>query len=179
MADETKVFKWRPGRSGARDILPSEVPTQSLFAAAQRGISHLGGNEVAAQMSAYKQTEEGKVATEQELEAKELEFANAKLDKLLNGTLGVRTSSGPRVTGVEALMRSIAVEFLKARFAAYSAKTGEKVSVPTGDKTITVGTQVYNRDQLIDAELRRNEAKIKAEVARRQAQVAEVEGDLV
>src|SRR6266436_7557395 len=131
--DSDKVFKW-----GDISTAPKDVPLQSLFALAQRGYSHVLGNEVAAQVAAYKKTEDGAKASEADLEAWASLKRDEKLAKILDGTLGVRTAAGPRVTGVEALMRQIAVEFLRARFEAYSKKTGTKVAMPTGEKTVTI-----------------------------------------
>lgn len=161
--DADKTFKW-----GEISVHPSKIATQSLFALAQRGFSHVLGNEVAAQVSAFKKTEEGAKATEAELEAYAKEKREEKLAKILDGTLGVRTAAGPRVTGIEALMRTIAVEFLKARLKKYSDKTGTKVALPTGDNTITVAGKVMTREDLIASELRTSADAIKAEAERRQ-----------
>ncbi len=162
-----KTLKWRTGRPDAREISPADVPTQSLFALAQRGLSHLGGNEVAAQVAAWKKTEEGKNATEAQVAAKEAEFAAAKLEKLLNGTLGVRVAGAPRVSGIDAIIRSIAVEWLKVALKKQNAK------LPTGEDTITVAGKVMNREQLIEAAIRKNSDEFRAEAERRQAAQAE------
>ena len=161
--DTDKVFKW-----GDIVTLPKDVPLPSLFALAQRGFSHVLGNEVAAQVSAYKKTEEGAKATEAELEAYAKEKRDEKLEKILNGTLGVRAAAGPRVSGIEAFMRTIAVEFVKARLKKYSDKTGTKVALPTGENTITVAGKVMSREDLIAAEMRTSKAMIEAEAKRRQ-----------
>ena len=160
--DAEKAFKW-----GDLTTLPAKVPTQSLFALAQRGYTHVLGNEVAAQVSAYKKTEEGAKASEDELEAYASEKRNEKLAKILDGTLGVRTAAGPRVSGIEAIMRGIAVEFLKARFKKYSDKTGTKVAVPTGETTIKIAGKDMTREDLIAAELRARDKEIRAEATRR------------
>src|SRR6202012_2738576 len=103
-----------------------------LFALAQRGFTHVLGNEVASQVAAWKKTEDGAKATDAEVEAYANEKRNEKLAKILEGTLGVRTAAGPRVSGIEALKRTIAVEFLKAKLKKYSEKTGNKGSLPPG-----------------------------------------------
>jgi hypothetical protein len=161
--DSDKVFKW-----GDVTTSPKDVPLQSLFALAQRGYSHVLGNEVAAQVAAYKKSEEGAKASETEIEAYAKEKRDEKLAKILDGTLGVRTAAGPRVSGIEAIMRSIAVEFLKARFKKYSDKTGTKVAVPTGENTVTVAGKTMTREDLIAAELRANDKAIREEATRRQ-----------
>lgn len=168
---EGKEFK-----HGDITVQPADVPTISLFALAQRGFSHVMGNEVAAKVSAWKKTEEGASASEEQI----AEFTAAKraeaLEKIMNGTLGVRSVSAPRVSGIDALMRRVAVEFLQARFAAYSKRTGTKVSLPTGDKVVEVAGKAMTREDLISAELKRNEAAIRAEAERRSG-AAEEESD--
>ena len=174
--DTDKSFKWNDITTA-----PADVPTSSLFALAQRGFSHVLGNEVAAQVSAHKKSDEGKNKSEAELEAYAKEKRAEKLAKILDGTLGVRVASGPRVSGFEAICRSIAVEFLKARFKAYEAKTGNKVKLPTGEDTITVAGKSMNREQLVEAEMRARKDDIEAEAKRRQdvqAEGADVGEDL-
>ena len=156
-------LKW-----GDISVHPKDVPAQSLFALSQRGFSHVLGNEVAAQVSAWKKTDEGAKATEAMIEAFANEKRNEKLAKIMDGTLGVRTAAGPRVSGIEALMRTIAVEFLRARLKKYSDKSGTKVTLPTGENTITIAGKVMTRDDLIAAELRASAAAIKEEAERRQ-----------
>ncbi len=167
---EGKEFK-----HGDITLNPADVPTVSLFALAQRGFSHVLGNEVASKLAAFKKTEEGGAASEAEIEA----FVKAKreeaLEKIMQGTLGVRTATAPRVSGIEAIMRKVAVEFLQARFAAYSKKSGTKVSLPTGDKVVNVAGRDMTREQLIEAELKRNHEAIKQEAERRQASAGEEE----
>ena len=72
-------------------------------------------------------------------------------------------------------MRRVAVEFLQARFVAYSKRTGTKVTLPTGDKVISVAGRDMTREQLIEAELKRNGEAIKQEAERRQASAGEEE----
>jgi hypothetical protein len=159
---EDKVLSW-----GEHKVEPSDVPAQSLFALAQRGFTHVLGNEVAASISAWKKTEEGTKATETETEAKAKSIREAKLAKIMDGTLGVRTAAGPRVSGVEAIMRSIAVERLRVKLKKHD------LVLPTGEKTVTVAGKPMNRDALIAAELRHGEKAIREEATRRQAAQAE------
>lgn len=166
-AEGERTFKW-----GDYTMSPADVPAVSLFALAQRGFTHVLGNEVASALAAYKKTEEGAKATEEALEAFAKEKRDAKVAQILAGTLGVRVSGGPRQTGIEAVMRAIAVERLKAKLKKFD------LSLPTGDKTIEVAGTAMNRDQLIEAELRRSEAAIREEAERRQNAASEVEGGL-
>jgi hypothetical protein len=159
-------------------VSPSDVPTVSLFALAQRGFSHVLGNEVASKLAAWKKGEEGAAASEDEIAA----FVKAKreeaLEKIMSGTLGVRSAAAPRVTGLEALMRRVAVEFLQARFAAASKRLGTKITLPTGDKVVEVAGRPMTREQLIEAELKRNGEAIKEEAERRQASAGDEEASL-
>ena len=158
-------------------VSPGDIPTLSLFALAQRGFSHVMGNEVAAKTAAFKKTEAGATASEAELET----FVKAKrqeaLEKILNGTLGVRSATAPRVTGIDALIRRVAVEFLQARFAAFSKRTDTKVTLPTGDKVVNVAGRDMTREQLIEAEIKRNGEAIRAEAQRRQATASDEDGE--
>lgn len=156
---EDKVFKWN-------DIVikPADVPTSSLFALAQRGVSHVLGNEVAAQVSAWKKTEDGQTATDEQTEAKAKEFRDAKLAKILDGTLGVRVATGPRVSGKDAVQRAVTVEVLRKFLKQHELK------FPKGDETITVAGKAMDREALIAAMYRRDKAAIDAEVERRTSQ---------
>ena len=174
---EGKEFRHGQGDDELK-VNPADVPTVSLFALAQRGFSHVMGNEVASKLAAWKKGEAGAAATQAEVDA----FVKAKreeaLEKILNGTLGVRSASTPRVSGFDALVRRVAVEYLNARFAAYSKRTGQKVTLPTGDKVVSVPGRDMTREQLIEAELKRNGEAIKAEAKRRQdAALGTGEGD--
>jgi hypothetical protein len=158
-------------------VSPADIPTVSLFALAQRGFSHVLGNEVASKLAAFRKTEAGAAATDEEVAAFVKSKREEALEKILNGTLGTRAASSPRVTGIEALMRRVAVEFLQARFAAYSKKSGTKVSLPTGDKVVEVAGRAMTREQLIEAELKRNGEQIKAEALRRQGAAGDDEDE--
>jgi hypothetical protein len=163
-------FTW--GAEGSADYIKqpvADVPTFNLAMLALQGFRHKVGNEVAAKGAAWRKTEEGKAASEEEYNEYIRKARAEMLDKILNGQLGVRASSGPRVTGVEALKRQVALEFLKAAIKAYNAKSGKNISVPTGEKVINYMGAEVTREQLIDRYLATNGAKVEAEVAKRQA----------
>lgn len=176
VVEPVSVYSW--GLKGSADYLETpvqDIPTANLSILGLRGYRHILGNEVAAKVTAWKKSDEGKTATEDEVAAKAREFRAEFLQRILTGQLGQRAAGAPRATGVEALKRAIAVEFLKAELDAQSKRTGNKVTMPTGEDTITVGNKVYNREQLIEAGLRKWAAKIEAEVARREALKADTE----
>ena len=163
MENGNKSFKW-----GDISTNPADLPAQSLFALAQRGYTHVLGNEVASQVATWRKTEDGAKASEAEVEAYAKSKRDEKLAKILDGTLGVRTAAGPRVSGIEALKRQVAIEFLKAAIKAYNGKTGKNVALPTGEKVINYMGKEMTREQLVDAYSRANEAKVSAEAERRQ-----------
>lgn len=164
------VLTW--GVKGAADYIETpvqDVPTSNMSILCLRGFRHVLGNEVAAKVTAWKKTDDGKSAGEDEVASKAREFRAEFLDRILNGQLGQRAAGAPRATGVDALKRAIALEFLKAMLDSVSKKTGNKVTVPTGDNTITIAGKAMTREQLIEATMRKRAADIEAEVARRQA----------
>lgn len=177
MADtETKVvepvslYTW--GVKGSADYLETpvqDIPTANLSILGLRGYRHVLGNETAAKVTAWKKSDEGKTASDDEVAAKAREFRGEFLTRILEGQLGQRASGAPRATGVEALKRTVALEFLKAMLETVSKKTGNKVSVPTGENTITIAGKAMTREQLIEATMRKRAADIETEVARRQA----------
>ncbi len=168
------VFTW--GEKGSADYIETPVEnisSRNLSMLALQGYRHKLGNEVAAKVAAWKKTDEGKAAAADEVAKFASDARNEMLDKIVNGVLGVRATGAPRVTGIEALKRAIAVEFLKARLKAYGEKTGTKVALPKGDEKVTVAGKEMTREDMIAAELRRSAEKIEAEAARRQAAQAE------
>ena len=163
MENGNKTFKW-----GDISTNPADLPAQSLFALAQRGYTHVLGNEVASQVATWRKTEDGAKATEAEVTAWVTAKREAKLDQIMKGTLGVRVAGAAKVSGIEAIMRSVAVERLRVKRAKY------KLKLPTGDKTINVAGKDMDRDALVAAELRHGQAEIKAEAERRQSADIEV-----
>jgi hypothetical protein len=164
----SNILTW--GAKGAADYVETPIagiPDTSLFALVQRGYRHVLGNEVAAKVSAYKKSEEGQGATDEVLAEKSAAWRQEALDKIMQGTLGVRVASAPRVSGIEALKRTIAVERIKASFAAYSAKTGKKLSLPTKDETVDYMGKPMTREDLIAAMLNKQAEAIEAEAKRR------------
>ena len=71
--------------------------------------------------------------------------------------------------GLDALKRTIATEWIKARFKEHSTKTGKKLSLPTGDETIDYMGKPMTREDLIKAMLNKQAAAIETEAKRRQA----------
>lgn len=131
-----KMLEWNDIK-----VSPVDVPAVSLMALAQRGFTHVLGNEVAAALTAWRKTEEGKGADDAAIEAWVKDRRQAKLDQIMKGELGVRRAGtgGARVTGFDAVLRRVATEWL-------TAKLGK---LPTGDKTVSVKGKEFTRDELI------------------------------
>ncbi len=146
----------------------ADIPSTNLALLALQGYRHKLGNEVAAKVAAWKKTDDGKAASDDEVATFARNARAEMLDKIVNGVLGVRAAGAPRVSGIDALKRAIAIEFLKARLKAYSDKTGTKVALPTGENTVNVAGKDMTREDMIAAEMRRSEAKIAEEAERRQ-----------
>jgi hypothetical protein len=179
MTTGEKPLTWgTPGSADFISVNPSDVSLPNMFVLALQGFRHKLGNEVAAKVTALKKTEDGKQLSEDEITAKAKEFRAEMLEKILNGELGVRAvSSGPRVSGIEAIKRTIAVEILKKRLDAYSKKTGNKVTLPTKDETREIMGKVMTREQMIESMLRQQADVIEAE-AKRRMETVEDEADV-
>ena len=89
----------------------ADLPIESLHILAQRGFTHVVGNEIAAKVTAYRA--KNMRASDSEVTT----FANAarkvKIAAMLNGTMTVRESSGPRLDGIERIMRELAIKGLR------------------------------------------------------------------
>ena len=178
MTEETTTITsltW--GTKGTADyveVSTSDVPIPNLAMLALQGFRHKLGNEVAAKVAAHKKSEEGKAKDEAALAEFAAEARKEMLERILTGTLGVRASGAPRVTGIEALKRAIGTKWLKEAIAKYNAKTGKSVALPTGDKVINYMGKDMTRDEMIAAYIRANGDRVDAEAKRQQE--AEAEG---
>jgi hypothetical protein len=147
------------------------VPEANLFVLAQSGFTHKFGNEVSSALTAWKKTDEGKAATDDEVNTWLDAKRTALLDKIQNGELGVRASGAPRVTGIEAVMRAIATEQVKAKLANNKDEHGNPapLAMPTKNEPITIQGKQFDRETLITTWLKTREAKIRAEAEDRVA----------
>jgi hypothetical protein len=162
---------WGDEAQGTFEALPKDVPEVSLFVLAQRGWTHVFGNEVASAFTAWRKGDEGKAASEAEQKAWLTARREAKLAQILEGKLGVRAAGAPRLSGIEAVMRQIATKRVTARL----AKVGMKM--PTGENTIEVKGVKFTRDQLVKRMIEANEAEIRADAEVRMAQDSAVGDD--
>jgi hypothetical protein len=135
-----------------------------LASLALQGYRHKLGNEVAAKVAAHKKSDEGKNKTDDEIAEYARQARADMLDKIVNGQLGVRATSGaPRASGIEAIRNAVTLKSLRALLKKHN------LVVPTGEDTITVAGKAMTRVQLLEAEYRRSKKAIDDEVARQQA----------
>ena len=144
-ADAANDFVWNFADGQELRAAPADIPVNSLHRMAHSGGQHMLGNEVASALTAWRKTEEGKAADDAAIKSWVFERRQKKLEQILSGTLGVRTTrSIGRATGLDAVIRTVAIEWLKAKL----GKSGNKL--PTGDKTIEVAGKDMTRDDLVD-----------------------------
>ncbi len=166
-AEPIGVFTW--GTKGSADYIETpvtDISSRNLSLLALQGYRHKLGNEVAARITAWKKSDEGKDASDEAVADKAREFRNEMLDKILNGVLGVRAAAGPRVTGDEAIKNAVTLETLKVFLKKHNLK------LPTGEDTIQVAGKDMNRAQLLEAMYRRDKEKIDREVEHRKSVAA-------
>lgn len=151
---------------GAYSVDPTALPPAIAHRLMQSGFSHVLGNEVASQVvSAIRgkiagpegklgdvtkdQIEAYRDANEQEVADLADTLRKAKIEKMLDGTLLVRVSAGPSIVRdpVAVAARSIA----KAEVVALLSKAGAKF--PTKGNTVTLGSNVFTADELIERRL--------------------------
>lgn len=134
------------------------LPEVSQFALAQRGFTHVLGNEVASRVHAWSQAE-GQANSEDKEAVKAWKLANAAavdakttevqadfLKSLTDGTLGNRVG-GPRLTPIETIKRRIAWGEIETILRA------NKIKVPKGDDVIEMNGGSFTKAQLIDRRL--------------------------
>lgn len=155
----------------------ADIPMHSLVVMAGRTFSHILRNEVASAVKAWRESEAkaGRELAEDEIATYAKQKREEKLEKILNGTLGVRAAGAPRVSGIDAVMRQIAVEWLKAELAKRRGSDGKPLTLPTGDKTINVAGKDMDREALIEATLRKRQADIRSKAEQRMRENEESE----
>jgi hypothetical protein len=142
--------------------LAGVVNKANILAMVRKGITHYHGNEQAAKLTAWKKTEEGQAATEEEIAKKYAEFQNAAFERFMTGEVGLRLGAGgTRKTAFESICRSIAVEMISA------ALKRQKLSMPKGDKTIQMSGKDFTREALIERALVTWKDKIEQEAKHR------------
>lgn len=154
---------------GDFEIDTSTLPEASVNALLRKGLAHFMGNEQASKVTAWKNSEAGKDATEEQIASKKAEFQAAGVAALADGTVGNRVV-GVTVSPIEKIMRSLAkseiVGILKAT----------NMAIPKGEGTVTFNEgsdseQKLTMEDLIERRLEGHGDRLKkeaeAEVKRR------------
>lgn len=122
------------------------LPAASQVALVTRGVTHFLGNEQASKVSGWAKKiveDGGEEPADDEKKAKKAEFVAAALEALRAGTVGSRTSAGPRATPFESALRAIAKEEV------VNLLRQNKIKVPTKDSTISFKGEDLTMEQLI------------------------------
>ena len=148
-----RSLTWTGPGGKVYSVAPSQVPEANLFVLAQSGFTHKFGNEVSSALTAWKKTDEGKAATDDEVNTWLDAKRTSLLDKIQNGELGVRASGAPRVTGIEAVMRAIATEQVKAKLANNKDEHGNPapLAMPTNTSSNFGTTLVIRMSKMAEA----------------------------
>lgn len=141
----------------------TSLPEVSQRALAQRGLTHVLGNEVASRVHSWAQAEgqansedkaavtAWKAANADKVDAKTAEVRKDMLDALASGTLGERGSSGPRLSPVETIKRRI------ARGEITTILQAHKIKVPKGEDKVKMHDGEFTMNELIDRRLAKPE----------------------
>lgn len=136
----------------------ASLPEASQHALAQRGLTHVLGNEVASRVHAWAQAEgqansddkatvaAWKAANASAITSKTAEVQADFVKALQEGTLGSRVA-GPRLTPLETIMRKAARGEIETILRANGVK------VPKGEDTIETADGAFTMAQLIDRRL--------------------------
>lgn len=150
----------------------SDLPQASILSLAQRGFTHILGNEVAAYESGLKSetvVNDGETAAKyspSEVAVMAHDRRMAKLAEMASGTLGQGRSSGPRLPRLDRVMRDVAKETVAEAF----RKTGKAASMPKAADS--KAWAAYIDKYLSNPE---NAAKAQAEAQRRIAAPSKME----
>lgn len=142
----------------------STLPPASIDALLRRGLSHYLGNEQASKLTSWKESEEGKTASDAQVSTKKAELIAGAMRALHEGTVGTRTF-GPRGTALETLEREVAWERLSPMLAKVP---GYKASVfKDGGKLHITGRGDLTKAELIAAYIAKNAEAVRKEAESR------------
>lgn len=141
----------------------SKISEAGLKALLQRGLSHLLGNEMSSKVnekaSWFKTFVEAQKRnpSDDEVAAAKVEFQKAAIASLYDGSIGTR-AGGPRVDPVVAEMNAIAKREITDILKAQGIK-----KFPTGESTVTLGSDALSGEQLIGRRLSKYGDRIRKE----------------
>lgn len=136
------------------------IPHDSLRKLASKGLTHYLGNEQASKVTAKAKAyadENGEDADDATRAAWRDEFIAIAMDKLMSGAMGAVESRGPRGTSTDTVMREIAEKEIR------DVLKQNKLTMPTGDKTIKLADGEFTRAQLIARRLERHGERLRGE----------------
>lgn len=172
------------------------LPEATRYAIAHEGFVHFLGNRVASRVAGWCESQAGDGATKEAVKAwkdshadavneQAAAFREATLKAMLDGTLGVRATSGPRAATdpLGAEMRKIAKEQITMILAAHGLKFPIGKDESGAPKTVSIRGVVRTGEQLISDRLdpdypRNNRDAIEAEAKRNLAAKAKAAAKL-
>jgi hypothetical protein len=160
---EMGVFSW-----GGVDVDLDSIPRETFVGLAKQGIIHKLGNEVAAGLVKVKEKaekeHEGEVGWEFDEDASKVELRKVMVQKILDGTIGLRIG-GPRGTTLENIAYELAYKEAEAKLApkGYWPKANRAKGIKAEDATIIFGEREMTRENLADMYLNKYSERFKAE----------------
>lgn len=145
---------------GAFNVRFDLLPRTSQLALARKGLAHVLGNEAASKVTAWKDTDAAKGATEADIVAKKAEFQAGLLQSLWDGTLGSRAGT-PRGSALETVMRDIAREVVLNAARALKAKD-KNFKMPDAKAVTALADKYVAKHPEVRAEAEARMAKAKA-----------------
>jgi hypothetical protein len=151
------VFAW-----GNVEIDLDAIPNNVFVGLAKQGIIHKLGNEVAANLVKVKEKieKDGGVFDDDVKEEKSIELRKQMVQKILDGTIGLRIG-GPRGTTIENIAQELAYKEAEAKLApkGYWPKADRKNGVSAEDARIDFGGNSMTRQDLADMVYNKYEAR--------------------
>jgi len=146
--DDMGVFEW-----GGVEIDLAAIPSNVFVGLAKQGIIHKLGNEVAANMVKVKEKAEkdGEVWDDELKDSKSIELRKAMVQRILDGTIGLRIG-GPRGTTIENIAMELAAKEAEAKLApkGYWPKADRKNGIKAEDAQIEFVGRMMTREDLTD-----------------------------
>jgi len=120
---------------GDIEVSLGSLPTASIVVLAQRGFSHVMGNEVSSKVNTWKGKNEG--ATADDIADITLHYRNEFIAKLTDGLMGVRVGTS-RGTALDTIINAVTIEKARAILkgkATLPAKNDAKIKNVKGNPT--------------------------------------------
>lgn len=162
---------------GEFKINTDALPAASVAALLSRGFAHFMGNETASRVASHF-GDDLKSTSDADKQAAKLRFQGEAISKLESGTVGISAPRGPRGSSIDTIIRALAEKEVRGILA------NNKLVMPTGDKTIELGTDPVERltkADLIARRIAKHGDRLRKEAeaeVRRLAKVVESTGDL-